>query len=212
MPYCPTCGASVADTFKFCVKCGNTIPVPLLADAATEPIARRVSHLASSRHRRLWMISAIVAVVAVAGLSVTLALKMQQLNDVNTANALSSESSPALLAAKSYAVDLASYDYRHLDADFGIVLAHSTPSFQQSFTRSSNALKSTLIRYKATADARVVAAGVVSATTSQAVVLVFLDQTVDNSNQKKPTTDRSQIQITLVSSPTGWLIDQVTTL
>jgi Mce-associated membrane protein len=155
------------------------------------------------------MAGAILAIVAAAGLLVALVLTMLQLND---ANALDSASSGALGAARTYAVELAGYDYRHLDKDFGVVLSHSTPSFRSSFTRSSDALRSTLIKYHATAVAKVVAAGVLSATTSQVVVIVFLDQTVNNTNQKKPTTDRSQIEITLVPSPTGWLIDQVTLL
>ena len=60
--------------------------------------------------------------------------------------------------------------------------------------------------------ASVVSAGVVSATTSRAVVLVFLDQNIANSTQTKPTTDRSQVEITLVRSGGRWLVDQVTLL
>jgi Mce-associated membrane protein len=58
----------------------------------------------------------------------------------------------------------------------------------------------------------VVSAGVVSASTSRAVVLVFLDQKIANSTQTKPTTDRSQVEITLATSGGRWLIDKVTLL
>ena len=90
--------------------------------------------------------------------------------------------------------------------------ANSTPSFRRSFTESSDALKSTLAQYKATADASVVSAGLVSSSTSEAVVLVFLTQKIENSTQAKPTTDRSQVQISLVRSGGRWLINQVTLL
>ena len=110
------------------------------------------------------------------------------------------------------AVESAGYDYRHLDRDFGVALAHSTPSFRRSFTQSSDALKTTLTRYHATAHATVVSAGLVSATTSRAVALVLVDQTIANSTQKTPTTDRSQVEITLVNSGGSWLIDQVSLL
>ena len=118
----------------------------------------------------------------------------------------------ALAAAKTDAVQLASYDYRNLDHGFATVVADSTPSFRRSFTQSSNALKATLTKYKATADATVVSAGLVSSSASGAVALVFLTQKIENSTQTKPTTDRSQVQITLVKSGSRWLIDQVTLL
>jgi Mce-associated membrane protein len=127
-------------------------------------------------------------------------------------DALSGARTSALGAARTYAVELAGYDYRHLDHDFGVVLAHSTPSFRRSFTQSSDALRTTLRQYHATAAAKVVSAGIVSASTSRVVVLVFLDQTISNSTQKTPTTDRSQVEITLVDTGGRWFIDQVSLL
>jgi Mce-associated membrane protein len=164
------------------------------------------------RPRRVVVALGIVAVA----LAVALLLALLQVSDrnalVSNQNALDSARTADLAAASTYSVDLAAYDYRHLDQDFGVVLAHSTPSFKRTFTQSSDTLKATLVKYHATAHANVVAAGVVSATTSRAVVLVFLDQTVTNSTQKQPTTDRSQVEITLVLSGRTWLIDQVTLL
>jgi Mce-associated membrane protein len=153
-------------------------------------------------------LAVILAVVAV-GLAVALALTTLQVGNDNT---VGSARASALGAARTYAAELAGYDYRHLDQDFGIVLAHSTPSFRRSFTQSSDALKSTLLKYHASAKATVVAAGLVSASTGRAVALVFLDQTVTNSTQKRPTADRSQLEITLVRAGGTWLIDQVTLL
>ena len=148
----------------------------------------------------------VLGIVAIA-LAVALVLTMQQLGN---RSALDNARVSALAVAKTYSVEIAGYDYRHLDADFGVVLANSTPSFRRSFTQSSNALKSTLTKYHARASAKVVSAGLVSASTSQAVALVFLDQSVMNSAQKSPTTDRSQVEITLDYSGGKWLIDQVT--
>ena len=110
------------------------------------------------------------------------------------------------------AVRLAGYDYRHLGRDFGVVIANSTPSFRRNFTQSSNALRSALTKYHATANARVVSSGLASSSTSRAVALVFLDQRVTNSTRPSATTDRSQIEITLVRSGDHWLIDQVVLL
>ena len=144
-------------------------------------------------------------------LALAVALTLSLLALGNDSSVASSRTS-ALTAARTYAVQLASYNYRDLDHDFATVAANSTPSFRRSFTESSDALKSTLTRYRATAKASVVSAGIVSASTSRAVALVFLDQQIANSTQKAPTTDRSQVEITLVSSGGRWLIEQVTLL
>jgi len=128
---------------------------------------------------------------------------------LGSSGAQASARTSALSAARAYAVDLAGYNYRDLGRDFGVVVAHSTPSFRRNFTQSSDALKATLTQYHATAQAKVVSAGVVSATTARAVVLVFLDQTISNSTQSSATTDQSEVEITLVDSGGRWLIDQV---
>ncbi len=157
-------------------------------------------------HSRAALVSAGALIVAlVVGLALSLSALANQ-------NALANSRSSALSAARTYTVELASYNYRDLDRDFSTVAANSTPSFRRTFAESSDALKSTLSRYKATAAAKVVATGVVSVSTSRAVVLVFLDQNIANSTQTKPSTDRSQVEITLVRSGGRWLVDQVTLL
>ncbi len=151
----------------------------------------------------------VCAAIAIGALSVALALSLLALGNQN---ALSSSRTTALAVARTDAVQLASYDYRHLDRNFATVADNTTASFRRSFTQSSDALKSTLVKFKATASATVVSAGLVSASASKAVALVLLDQRIANSTQKAPTTDRSQVEITLVSSGGRWLIDQVTLL
>jgi Mce-associated membrane protein len=165
--------------------------------------------LARGRHRvGANPVALVIGVVAVA-LAVALVLTVLALSN---RNALDSARAGALAAARTDAVELAGYNYHHLNRDFGAVLATSTPSFRQSFTQSSDALKSTLSRYHAIAVAKVVSAGLVSASTSRAVALVFLDQKITNSTQKTATTDRSQVEITLVDTGGRWLIDQVSLL
>jgi Mce-associated membrane protein len=162
--------------------------------------------------RRRWTRSNVALIgggVVIVALAVALLLSLLALGNQN---ASASSRTSALAAARTDAVQLASYNYRTLDHDFGAVVAESTPSFRRSFTESSNALKSTLTKYKATADATVASAGLVSASPSRAVALVFLDQKIANATQASATTDRSQVEITLVSSGGKWLIDQVTLL
>jgi len=190
----------------------SVVPVAASGDEAVAPEVRTASVRTRSGVVLGWVRShrsvVGVGVVAVA-LAIALALALVALGNQD---ALGAARPSALAAARTDAVELAGYDYRHLDHDFGVVLANSTPSFRRSFTQSSDALKTTLTRYHATADAKVVSAGLVSATTSRAVALVLVDQTITNSTQKAPTTDRSQVEITLVNSGGAWLIDQVSLL
>ncbi len=172
----------------------------------TRPRAARSVAARSWVRRNLLLSSLAVALVVVA-----VFLTLTQLS-LNRSDSLNSARSSALAAAQSYAVDLASYNYQHLDQDFGKVLAESTPTFKQNFTQSSEALRTTLVRYDASASASVVAAGLVSATTSRAVVLVFLNQTVYNTLQKSKPTTESRVEITLLRSGGRWLIDEVSLL
>ncbi len=161
---------------------------------------------------RSWVGSNILlSIITVALVDAVVFLSLSQLS-LNSTNSLNSARASALAAAKSYAVELASYNYQHLEQDFGKVLAESTPTFKQDFNQSTAALKTALTRYDASASANVVAAGLVSATTSRAVVLVFLNQTVDNTLQRSKSTTESRVEITLLRSGGHWLIDQVSLL
>ena len=108
--------------------------------------------------------------------------------------------------------DVATYSYRHLHRDFSRVEQESTPAFRRTFVKSSEGLSKVLTQYKATAaTASILSAGVVSATPSWAIVILFVNQKVTNTAQKSsgPTTDNSRIRITLVRSGNRWLLDSL---
>jgi Mce-associated membrane protein len=157
------------------------------------------------RHGRRRLIVPVLAGVVIVILAVGLVLTSLRVRQADTT---SSARTSAVATAKTYAVDLSSYDYRHLAVDFGIVTAHSTPTFAKTFIQQSDALKPVLTKYKATAKATVDAAGLTSGSARRAVVLVIVSQTVSNTVQKKgPTTQRSQVSLTLVRQHGHWLID-----
>jgi hypothetical protein len=116
----------------------------------------------------------------------------------------------AISAAKGYAVEFGSYDYRHLDTDFAEVAAHLTPSFKRSYLQSSSRLKPAIEQVKGVAVGTVRAAGLVSATSTTAVVAVFLDQQVTTSQSKTPRIDRDRLIVTMVRSGDSWLISKLT--
>jgi Mce-associated membrane protein len=192
------------------------VPPPAGSETTGEPeeeSSAEETQAPGERESRAWAVANPVAVIARAvavAIAVATAVGLVvALVALGNSDAVSGARTSALASARTYAVELAGYNYQHLNQDFGTVLAHSTPSFRRSFTQTSSALKSTLARFHATAQAKVVSAGLVSGSTSRADVLVFLDQTITNTAQRKPSTDRSQVEITLVNSGGRWLIDQV---
>lgn len=174
-----------------------------------ETKGRRVPGFAAIRSRVRGNLVASGLAVALVVAVVVLILTQLSLSNQSSVNGARSS---ALAAARTYAVDLASYNYKSLNADFGKVLNESTPTFKQSFSHSSDALKTTLVRYDASAQATVVAVGLVSATNTRAVALVALNQKVNNTLQKNKPTTESRVEITLSWSNGRWLIDQVSLL
>jgi Mce-associated membrane protein len=150
----------------------------------------------------------IVSVIAVA-LAVALILTTISLSNKNS---LEGERASALSSARTYAAEMAGYTYQNLSHDFGVVESNSTPSFKHSFLLSSSALKSTLVKYHASAAANVVSAGIVSSTATTATILLLVDQTVKNTVEKNTTTDRNQLLMTMSYVKGKWLISNVTEL
>ncbi|MGO9342641.1 MAG: hypothetical protein ACLP6E_09005 [Acidimicrobiales bacterium] len=157
--------------------------------------------------------SVILGLVAVC-LAVALVVTMLQLGNRNSQlaakNSLETARTTALAAARTYSVELASYNYQHLDQNFAAIEAVSTSSWRQTYSQTTSALKSILFKYNSSAQATLLSAGLVYATTTRAVAVVFLEQAITNVGQKTPTSSRSQIQMTLDYSNGRWLIDDVT--
>jgi Mce-associated membrane protein len=147
-----------------------------------------------------------VSLVVIVGLAVALIVSLVQLSNQNSLNA---ERASAVTAAKEYAHDVATYSYRHLQRDFGKVEHESTPSFRRSFIRSSGGLSKVLVQYKAVASARVLAAGISSITSTKAIVVLFVNQSVANSTQQGVSTDASRIEVTLTQSDGRWLLQDL---
>jgi Mce-associated membrane protein len=121
--------------------------------------------------------------------------------------------SSALKAANQYGVYLSSYDYNDLNgptAPWTLVEKNSTPAFRTDFDKTKASL-STLVRdYHATATGKVLVSGLSSVSSSRAVILLFIDQTVTNSAQKPGTeTQPLRVELVLAHQHGKWLIDQL---
>lgn len=115
----------------------------------------------------------------------------------------------AVAAAKSFALDFGAYDYQHLDTEFQEVAQKMTPDFAKSYLETSDKLKPTFEQYKTQVTAQIQDWGVMSANTSKATVLVFLDQTVLTSQSTTPRIDRNRLEIQLVHTDGKWLVSKL---
>lgn len=167
---------------------------------AAEPAADRAG---ASRG----LVIALAAVSAVAVAAVTLLVitfvSWQHQRDVDSAR------DSAVKAAKEFAVDFGSYDYRHLETDFREVASRMTPDFARSYLDSSGRLEPTFEQYKTQVTAQIQAYGVTSVSTSRATVVIFLDQTVRTSQSSTPRIDRNRLELHLVHQDGKWLVTEL---
>jgi Mce-associated membrane protein len=140
----------------------------------------------------------LVAVLVVAALFATTVRRDR--TDVAAGNA-------ALDAARTSAVTILSYDYRHLDADFAAATALTTGSLRTDYqATTSKAVAQLAAQTHAVVSAKVVAGGVVRSSSTTATVLLFVDQTTTSNRLSTAQTDQNRVELTLHRSGTHWLV------
>ncbi|MBI3228569.1 MAG: tetratricopeptide repeat protein [Mycolicibacterium cosmeticum] len=100
-------------------------------------------------------------------------------------------------AAVTYAQILTSIDSGKVDENFAQVLDGATGEFKDMYSQSSVQLRQLLIDNKAAAHGIVTESAVQSATKDKVVVLLFVDQSVQNTNVPDPRIDRSRVKMTM---------------
>ena len=112
-------------------------------------------------------------------------------------------------AAINYAQVLTSIDSNNVDQNFRQVLDGATGEFKDMYTQSSVQLRQLLIDNKATAHGVVVDSAIQSESANKVVVLVFIDQTVTNTQAPDPRIDRSRIKMTMEKIDGRWRASKV---
>lgn len=148
-----------------------------------------------------------VAVILFAGLVAAIVVTGIRLHNQN---ALASARSSARAAAEQYTEQFATYNYQSLSHDFALTEAHAVDPFLTQYRKETVQLEPSLVKLKASSTGKVLSAGVVSATTSHAVVDLFLDQTITNSQSTQPQVDPQRVEMSMVRMHGRWLITKVT--
>ncbi len=112
-------------------------------------------------------------------------------------------------AATRFATRLASYEHDTLDKDLDAVLDHATGDFAEQYRRVGDDLSQLIRENEAVSKGETLAAGVVRADSTEAVVLAFVDQTITNTNNPEPRIDRNRMRLTLRRENDRWLVHNV---
>jgi Mce-associated membrane protein len=157
---------------------------------------------AGVRRRPRWVVAALVMCLVAVLAACVLATVTTRAADADVRAGDS-----ALAAAKASAATILSYDYRHLDADFGQAAALTTGSFRTDYqATTAKAVRQLATQTQAVVVAKVVAGGVVSSTTDRATVLLFVNQTTTSNRLSAAKTDLNRVQMTLTRSGSRWLV------
>lgn len=158
--------------------------------------------------RRAGLPAVALAVVAVL-LAVALVLLLDALSGRHAAD-------DARAAARKAATEdvqaLLSYDYRHLDADFGKAAAAVTGDLAKQYKETNRAIAPAAKQYHAVVAAVVKEVAVTDATADTASALVFVDQVSTNTQLSAPRAEQQRLQVDLVRRHGRWLLADLSTV
>lgn len=119
----------------------------------------------------------------------------------------------AVSAATTAAVDVLSYDYRHLDQDFAKARRHLAPAFAEQYDKTTGTVvKPSALKIKAVVSAQVIKGSVVSATKDRVVTLLFVNQTTSSTLRSGKRTDLNRVRMTMERVDDRWLVASVQAL
>jgi Mce-associated membrane protein len=154
-------------------------------------------------------------VLLVAGLVVVILLVTAGLLTVRArgADRVEQARTDATAAAEATAVDLLSYDYRHLDRDFARARAGLTGGFVDDYAKTTRTVvRPTATEVKAVVKADVAASSVVRAGQNRVVVLLFVNQTTTSTRLDAPKVDLNRVRLTMDRVDGRWLVSKVVAL
>jgi Mce-associated membrane protein len=151
----------------------------------------------------------------VAGLVVAILLVTAGLLTVRArgADGVEQARTQATAAAEATAVDLLSYDYRHLDRDFARARSGLTGGFADDYaTTTQTVVRPTATEVNAVVKADVAASSVVRADRNRVVVLLFVNQTTTSTRLDAPKVDLNRVRLTMDRVHGRWLVSKVVAL
>jgi Mce-associated membrane protein len=174
--------------------------------------------MTTERHDDWQALSITIAVALTVLVAVSLAVVTQRLSAQNARNQASARASylagPDALAAEAAAIRetraTLTYNYKTLPANFATAEAGLTPKFRANYLSTTAASVTPLAtKYHAISTASVTAGGVSQAGPDSATVLLFVDQTVENTKLAHPRLDQSRIKVSMLRLDGRWMVDNL---
>ncbi|MFC4530341.1 hypothetical protein [Sphaerisporangium dianthi] len=154
------------------------------------------------------LLGLLAAVLAV--LTVVAYLRLRELRESESAAA------EALAAARAYAPDMLSYDYRTIEADLARAKGYATGDLADHYGELSRVLVPVVRREQTVQQAAVVAAAVEAATPERVQVLLFMNmgtsKLVPGEKQPQRQVLHNRARFVLIRGQEHWLVSELSTL
>lgn len=163
---------------------------------------------------KLAIAAIVLAVIAVTVLAVVMQRFSSRTDRANSEVIASYLAGSSARAAETAAISevraTLTYNYKTLTADFANAEKGMTPTFRANYAHTTTSLVAPVARKQsAISTADVSAAGVSSAAPNAVTVLVFANQTVQNTLLAHPRLDRTRIKVSMLNLHGTWLIDSL---
>ncbi|GAB3789551.1 J domain-containing protein [Nocardioides ungokensis] len=118
------------------------------------------------------------------------------------------ESTRAAQSAAERAVGpILSYDYRHLDEDQAAAESYMTSGYRQNYDKLFAVVKQNAPSTKTVVTGKVISSGIVRSGTDRVEVLLFVDQSTTNKQNKGPVVYKNQVRAQMEKVGGDWLVD-----
>ncbi|MGZ8177885.1 hypothetical protein ACXVUM_08120 [Williamsia sp. SKLECPSW1] len=157
-----------------------------------------------TRHRWAAVLALLVVLILITGgLATYFGLQVVHDDEVRTAQ------TQAESAAKSFALTMVSYDAAGMDSYVQKVMAGSTGELKETFSRTSNGLKDTLVKAGVKSTGRVLDVATRSAARRHVDLVVVVQQTASNSTVTTPQEAVNVLQMAMEKVDGRWLASSV---
>ncbi|WP_248966074.1 hypothetical protein [Sphaerisporangium perillae] len=151
--------------------------------------------------------------LVVALLAVLTAIAYLRLRDLRESESAAAE---AVAAARAYAPDMLSYDYRTIDADLARARGYATGNLAAHYGELARVLVPTVKRQQTVQQAAVAAAAVESATPGRVQVLLFMNmgttKLLPGEKQPQKQVVQNRARFVLIKGQDHWLVSELSTL
>jgi Mce-associated membrane protein len=157
--------------------------------------------------QRLMFATAVVAVLTIAAAVLLVIFARKDSHD----SAVAKTRIAALAAAKTETALALTYNYQTLDSDFAKAEAGMSKSFRANYAETAaKSVTPLATKTHAVTTATIVSAGVISASSNSARILIFADQTVENKLLNATSRlDKSVIDVSMVKQDGRWVIEDL---